>query len=72
VDRYTKTVLTVIAAALIGIALKPTAQPAYAEAPATVRCELPEIVDVNIEEVGGHKTHGEVDVRVIGRVRVRE
>ena len=70
-DRYTKSVLTVIALALVGIALKPIAQPAYADAPATVECILPEVVDVNIAEVYG-LGHGTLNTEVTNRVRIRE
>jgi hypothetical protein len=55
-DRYSKVALTVIAIALILIAIKPFL-PTELEA-------SPQVIDVNIARVGGYSTYGTLDVNV--------
>lgn len=68
-DSYSKLVLTVIAIALIGVALRPFL-PSELEA-------NPQVVDVNIAEIGGYSQYGktlqisgDVDANISGTVDV--
>ena len=54
-DRYTRVVLTIIAAALVWICLRDTATPAFAQSGP---------IDVNITAVSGRPIRGELPVRV--------
>ncbi len=61
IDLFTKTVLSVIAACLILLALK------NYEVIKTANAGRRQIIDVNIERVNGHSFSNGVPVRILGK-----